>query len=447
LMGLGGSVKSVLRRLSNGHSDIARFCFEESVAQIRGRDAHKLLMALSLFANDASREAIGIVAGLGEDEFGRDLGLEELLRLSLVNKDGSRFGLLPLTRAFVYDEIDGQEVWRQAAQLRLQQYFFALTQEYGGWSHDYRGQDRVERNWQNIVIAIDSLAATIDYTYNEDEDLLVIPTSFATARQLIAFITNVTQTLRMRGYLDVVARLNQQAINVSQALFNASGEQADLARYGWCIYQLSKLPYVFGDLTALEQHGRHMLSVGEQTNDVRMQVLALRQIIEALLQSQKIDMAEVYLERAWALTEAYSPGLRRHLYGISGRIAEYHGNLEKALEHFQLAVDAFREREDLSILSQQLLNLGRAQFALHDTAAGEASYRESLAMARNCGRADIIARALLAHAKVSLLNNEQAQAEVEARNAFDLLRRLGMKREQAEAEALLARLTKESQTS
>ena len=58
LMGLGGSAESVLRRLSQGQSDIARFCFEESVAQIRGRDAHKQLLALSLFASDASREAL-----------------------------------------------------------------------------------------------------------------------------------------------------------------------------------------------------------------------------------------------------------------------------------------------------------------------------------------------------------------------------------------------------
>ena len=48
-------------------------------------------MALSLFATDASREALGIVAGLRDDEFGRDLGLENLLGLSLINKEGERF--------------------------------------------------------------------------------------------------------------------------------------------------------------------------------------------------------------------------------------------------------------------------------------------------------------------------------------------------------------------
>src|SRR5215213_9457389 len=132
LMGLGGSVESVLRRLGSGQSDIARFCFAESVALIHGRDAHKLLLALALFASDASREAMGIVAGLGEDEFGRDIGLEELLRLSLVNKDGERFSLLPLTKSFVQAEAERQGVWMQVASERLQQYLFDLTHIYGG---------------------------------------------------------------------------------------------------------------------------------------------------------------------------------------------------------------------------------------------------------------------------------------------------------------------------
>lgn len=40
---------SVLRRLGSGQSDIARFCFSESVARIRHRDAYRLLLALALF--------------------------------------------------------------------------------------------------------------------------------------------------------------------------------------------------------------------------------------------------------------------------------------------------------------------------------------------------------------------------------------------------------------
>jgi hypothetical protein len=133
LMGLGGSVESVLRRLGSGQSDIARFCFAESLAQIHGRDAYWMLLALSLFAADASREALGVVAGLGVDMFGRDIGLEELLRLSLVNKDGERFSLLPLTRSFIQSETAKLESWMEAAQQRLLDYFFTLPSESNDW--------------------------------------------------------------------------------------------------------------------------------------------------------------------------------------------------------------------------------------------------------------------------------------------------------------------------
>ena len=79
LMSMGHSVESVLRRLGSGHSDIARFCFAESMARIRGRDAERLLFALALFERSVNRQMLGEVAGLGDDVIGRDDGLAELL--------------------------------------------------------------------------------------------------------------------------------------------------------------------------------------------------------------------------------------------------------------------------------------------------------------------------------------------------------------------------------
>lgn len=70
--------------------------------RIRGTDAHKILMALSLFATDASRDALGYVADLGTNVMSRDEGLVVLERLSLVNRSRSdRFWMLPLTKEYV----------------------------------------------------------------------------------------------------------------------------------------------------------------------------------------------------------------------------------------------------------------------------------------------------------------------------------------------------------
>src|SRR2546425_5819994 len=56
LMSLGYGVESVLRRLGSGHSDIARFCFEESMALIRDRDAYRVLAALAIFEASVNRK-------------------------------------------------------------------------------------------------------------------------------------------------------------------------------------------------------------------------------------------------------------------------------------------------------------------------------------------------------------------------------------------------------
>lgn len=105
-MGYGYDVEAVLRRLGQPVEDIAFFCFEGSFEHIRGTDSHKLLMALALLETDASREALGYVAGLEEDVLSREEGLVQLEKLSLINRSGGRFSLLPLTRQFVQHEID-----------------------------------------------------------------------------------------------------------------------------------------------------------------------------------------------------------------------------------------------------------------------------------------------------------------------------------------------------
>ena len=113
LMGLGHGIEAVLRRLGSGHSDIARFCFTESTTGIQGHDAERLLLALALFDTSVSRTMLGDTAGLGEDEIGRDDGLALLEQLSLVNKEGERFNLLPLTRTFALEKLASQPALEQ----------------------------------------------------------------------------------------------------------------------------------------------------------------------------------------------------------------------------------------------------------------------------------------------------------------------------------------------
>ncbi|OCR02914.1 hypothetical protein BCD67_03195 [Oscillatoriales cyanobacterium USR001] len=105
-IGFGSSVDTVLAKLGSPKNDIARFCFEETVEKIKHKDSYKLLLSLALFKTEATRKELGYVAGFGEDEFSCDDGLEELQKLSLLNKEGDKFSMLPLTKEYITQELE-----------------------------------------------------------------------------------------------------------------------------------------------------------------------------------------------------------------------------------------------------------------------------------------------------------------------------------------------------
>jgi LuxR family glucitol operon transcriptional activator len=151
-MGFGYDTEAVLRRLGQPSEDISRFCFEGAMERIRGKPAHKLLMALSLFATDASREALGYVANL--PELDRDDGLAELEKLSLVNKQGNRFAMLPLTRSFGLHELESNTDFANGVTERR------VTQLTGLLQHQtdrywIRDQEIILREGENFLSLLD----------------------------------------------------------------------------------------------------------------------------------------------------------------------------------------------------------------------------------------------------------------------------------------------------
>src|SRR5207248_599217 len=110
--------------------DIARFCFDETMSRIRNTDAFQLLLSLALFEGDVSRTMLGEVAGIQDDEIGRDDRLAELLQLSLANQEADRFSLLPLTRSYVLAELAQQPALEQLLRDRWIQRLTALARPF-----------------------------------------------------------------------------------------------------------------------------------------------------------------------------------------------------------------------------------------------------------------------------------------------------------------------------
>lgn len=164
LMGYGYGVDAVLRRLGQRSEDIGHYCFAGALDLVRGTEAYILLMALSIFQTDACRDALGSVADMARTELDRDEGMVKLERLSLLNKHGDRFWMLPLTRSYV------RELLAQKPELEAQlrnnwaEYYVQLLRRF---EVGYEGAvDRTINDYRSVVIELENIFAVLEWCYS-----------------------------------------------------------------------------------------------------------------------------------------------------------------------------------------------------------------------------------------------------------------------------------------
>ena len=95
----GKTLSAVLDGLGQPHEDVCQFCFQESFKLLEEHEK-KMLFALSLFDEPATREGIGRVAGLEKSTLVRDDALTRLVQFSLATQYGDAFDMLTLARLY-----------------------------------------------------------------------------------------------------------------------------------------------------------------------------------------------------------------------------------------------------------------------------------------------------------------------------------------------------------
>ncbi|SRR6266567_2837609 len=149
----GYSVETVLDKVRDASGDVAHFCFEGSVAPLRGKVPHALLMAMALFPKRPVREAIAHAAGMHANPLAVEDGLAQLQRLSLVSQQDGRYHMLPLTREYALAELAAHPVFEREARKRWVEWYIHFAEEYGGkdWKEWHIHFDRVEEEWENLL--------------------------------------------------------------------------------------------------------------------------------------------------------------------------------------------------------------------------------------------------------------------------------------------------------
>ena len=109
LLAEGYTTDAMFEKVDSPDSEIAKYCFETVLRDFRGRSAYYLLLVLAMFPVDADRKVLGELCGLQNRLMERDEGLVRLESLSIVNRTGDRFSMLPLARRFAIAELNRSE--------------------------------------------------------------------------------------------------------------------------------------------------------------------------------------------------------------------------------------------------------------------------------------------------------------------------------------------------
>ncbi|MFL5804317.1 MAG: tetratricopeptide repeat protein [Roseiflexaceae bacterium] len=425
LMSLGHSVESVLRRLGSGQSDIARFCFAESVARIRERDAYKLLLALALFERSVNRQMLGEVAGLGDDIIGRDDGLAELLQLSLVEQKADRFKLLPLTQSYALEELAARPELEQELRER---WVVCLTEMARPYATSYWRQPDRRLLWQEGAHFV-ALATWAQQNGRPDALLRILPA--------LASSHNIAGRWDDMHNIGLVGLEYAQLIGDRQSVvFIETHILAWVLNWRGC--HVEAIAYIEEALTLAKEMG-----------DVIWQCEVLHNYAKALRFRKVFDGA---LERCQQVLELLPqlPDTQQHYFRADieyelGKIARDRQEWQTAREHFLAAHSIYHYEDAPPVANVEryysvLANLGYIAHQLGDLDAAAQMYRQALDYYEGAGSKGITVTLLVRVATLEEQRGHHTAALDHAREALDWSERLGMVQERTQAAAIVGRL-------
>ncbi|MFB2938288.1 NB-ARC domain-containing protein [Aerosakkonemataceae cyanobacterium BLCC-F154] len=161
----GYILKDVIAKITQATGDVAHFCFQSSVTPLTGKPAHLILMALAMFSQAATREAIAFVALPNADPIATSDGLARLQQLSLVAQREGYYDMIPLTRRYAIAQLAAYPEFESEARERWINWYQKFTQESScNWKEWHIGNGNLEGEWSNIQAVLEWCIAQNRYS-------------------------------------------------------------------------------------------------------------------------------------------------------------------------------------------------------------------------------------------------------------------------------------------
>jgi tetratricopeptide (TPR) repeat protein len=382
--------------------------------------ARHVLLALTLFPASASHEALGTTAG--EQELAFDPAVAMLADLSLVDvqqmhvQSQPRYALHPLVRAFARSKLVEEPEFATNARARWVEWYCQLATQVGFRWDDLSRLDSLDTEHETMheavtwtfqneqYVAAIQLIEGVRYYYNVrglwDDRLSINPLRADAARRIgdrdneALALAHHVEICSKQGRLDEAARYHAQLADIA----GSPGLPDDTVfeiQHALALYARAR-----GDLAAAEQIWRQLLVLSSRLGGQKY-IVNRRWLATCLYQQGDLAAAQqLYRE---SLRDAIQIGDQRSVVGNTLKLAAIDldlGNLaeaEAALEECHTTAEHFQDRRRLG--------------ELHSLVA-----------------------------RLRILRGDAPAACAALLSAIDLFERLGMRRELAEAQEVLAQL-------
>jgi tetratricopeptide (TPR) repeat protein len=438
---LAQEANTVLNELAQGVGDAAQRVFDRSFElEQLGDDGRAALLALSLFAPDASRDALGDVAGFGGDAARLNGAVKLLAGLSLVKTTtDSRLVMEGLTRELTRSRMIKDKLGEEFRQ-RFVAHFLRYAQAHAQpVAEDY---DALEAERDNLLSAMELALTQKDWNtlmtirlaldgfldvHGYWEDAIITGKGALTAaaetkqdQALGIFSHNLAVIYQRRGDYHEALRLYDESLQINKQL----GDQSGIAS---TLHELGRLSQAQGDLGEARRLYDESLQIKKQLGNQSGIAKTLHQL--AMLAQAQGDLGEarrLYDESLQIASHlGDQSGIASSLHEL-GLLAQAQGDLGEARRLYDESLQISKQLGDQSGIAISLHELGRLAQAQGDNGEARRLYAESLQIKKQLGNQSGIANTLhelglLAHAQGDLgearrLYDESVQIEKQLGN-------------------------------
>lgn len=359
---IGRDINVVIDEIIETTSDISRFCFDQIYSSL-SQPAKRTLCTLSAFDEPPAAGVLSYVANLDKENF--EDGLRELILVSLVIPEprrdeqqniSTRYGLLPLTRGYVRQQLDEEPTLRRQILERLEkvqttveeaerakkQYRYSLA-NLGATTEEEKVAAMMAQNAFQKYQAGRYAEAVEDY-----KRAIGIAPRFASLYRNWAFMEAQEQHhVEADRLLEKASRLNPNDTQIWLTWGNMKRKQGkikdSLSKYNKA-YELSP-----NDSIVLNALGQAKSRLGDYERAHRLFTTALQKVVGDSKQNEIINRSSIaHNLRRWAEDDRNDR-----------KYSEAKEKLEEALNHCQVTIALDKtDRRSLDLQRRVLIDLG-----------------------------------------------------------------------------------------